>query len=89
MAMTVRELIAALQDYPPDTLVVLSEDSEGNGHSPLHQAADGTYVPTSTWSGDLYAGRTLTPELIEAGYGDDDVHDSDDTLDVVVLWPTR
>jgi hypothetical protein len=34
MAMTVRELIAALQGVDPDLLVVLQEDAEGNGYSP-------------------------------------------------------
>ena len=36
--MTVRELIEALRAVDPDLLVVLQEDAEGNGYSPLSGA---------------------------------------------------
>ena len=87
--MKVGELIRQLQEYPVETLVVMAEDSEGNGFSPLAEACDALYVPTSTWSGETHAGRKLTSELEAAGYGEEDCYDGDDALDVVMLWPTR
>lgn len=87
--MTVGELIAALQDVPPDTLIVMSEDGEGNGFSPLDTVDTGSsaYTAESTWSGEVGL-RTLTPELVAEGYSDDDVA-GPDAVPCVVLWPTN
>lgn len=62
MSMTVKELRDLLQDLPDDMLVVMASDAEGNGHSPLADAAVAMYVANSTWSGDVY----LTPEELAA-----------------------
>jgi hypothetical protein len=54
--MKVAELIAELQQLPPDADVILQKDSEGNGYSPL-SVVDGSaiYVADSTYSGDVYS----------------------------------
>ncbi len=41
--MTVAELIAALQSLPPETLVVVSSDAEGNSFDTASQATIGDY----------------------------------------------
>jgi hypothetical protein len=87
--MTIRELIEELKTYPQDSVVVMSEDGEGNGYSPLSGFSDGVYVPESTWNGDYHVGRALTKELEEAGYTEEDVYDGEDAQDCVVLWPTN
>jgi hypothetical protein len=51
--MTVGELIVALQQYSPDALVVIAEDSEGSNFSPLETLDLNTYLPETTWSGEL------------------------------------
>ena len=51
--MTVQELIERLSQYPMDHIVVLSEDAEGNGFSPLADMSEEEYIPDSTYSGDL------------------------------------
>jgi hypothetical protein len=51
--MTVRELIAQLSTFPEDALVVLSEDAEGNGFSPLSDLSAEVYEAETTWSGEL------------------------------------
>ena len=48
--MTVKELIEELQEYDPDTVVVLSRDPEGNGYSPSQSLAAGLYS-----DGEYYA----------------------------------
>jgi hypothetical protein len=56
MAMTVKDLIEALQSMPPDAQVILQKDGEGNGYSPL-AGVDGeaVYIPDTTWMGDVYS----------------------------------
>lgn len=78
MPMTVRELIADLQTLDPDHMVVLSQDAEGNGYSPLTGFSEGRYEALSTWSGDVYS-----EEDLKDGYGDESLPS------VVVLWPTN
>jgi hypothetical protein len=51
---TVKELIELLQELPPDCQVILSEDAEGNGFSPLEGWNGGIYTPDSTWSGEYH-----------------------------------
>jgi len=87
--MAVKDLIHELKDYPQDALVVMSTDAEGNGYSPLAALNDEVYVPDSTWSGTTYVARTLTPELQEQGYTEEDCYGEDDGQDAVVLWPTN
>ena len=53
--MKVSELIEALQEMDPDSLVIMQKDSEGNGYSPLAGAdPNGIYVADSTYSGEVY-----------------------------------
>lgn len=52
--MTKKELLAALEGVPDETLIVLSKDGEGNGYSPLADAESAFYLADSTWSGDVY-----------------------------------
>jgi hypothetical protein len=54
--MKVRELIAELSKWAPDTEVILQKDGEGNRYSPLY-CVDGNavYVAESTWSGEVYS----------------------------------
>jgi len=69
----VKELIKLLNDLPPEALVVLSKDAEGNGYSPL--ATDGLglyqYVANCTWAGEIYP------------------TDEEEGEEAVVLWPTN
>lgn len=54
--MTVKELKEALINLPDEMEVVLQNDSEGNGYSPLAGAdPDAVYIADSTWSGDVYS----------------------------------
>ncbi len=85
--MKVRELIAQLQQCDPDMDVIMSEDEEGNGYSPLCEITEGMYSADSTWSGERYA----TPEEIAAR---DDMTEEDDgapdgAVRAVFLWPTN
>jgi hypothetical protein len=88
--MKVSELIAELQQCDPESLVVMSKDSEGNNFSPLAEIdGDSMYLADSTWSGDVHL-RELTPELEEQGYSDDDVRTEEDgAVRCIVLWPTN
>ena len=76
--MKVRELIEELQAVDPDMLVVLQEDAEGNGYSPLAGAEPAYYVATSTWSGDVYG-----QEDIDSG----EAPDGGQTA--LILWPVN
>lgn len=51
--MTVRELMTALASHPPDALVVMSRDSEGNWYSPLANVDPVHYTAETTWSGEV------------------------------------
>ncbi len=84
--MTVKELVALLNTQDGGRLVVLAKDEEGNGFSPLAEAATGAYRAEST-----YHGRVGLERLTEA-----DRADGYDECDVVaggvpalVLWPTN
>ena len=50
---TCGELMDYLATQPRDRPVVLEKDAEGNGYSPLAGAGELTYLPTSTWSGEI------------------------------------
>jgi hypothetical protein len=86
--MTLDELRAELAelDLPGDTIVVLSEDGEGNGFSPLAEVETAMYSADSTYSGEHY----LTEEQVAADpeYGEDDLA-PDDAVPAVFLWPTN
>lgn len=83
--MTVRELIAKLQEYDPEAVVVMSSDREGNGHSPLDEIDASTYVPDTTWSGELW-----DPEYDEADPEDEDAWERPaNAVPCVCLWPVN
>jgi hypothetical protein len=76
--MTVGELLESLAGLKPDLMVVLQEDAEGNGYSPLAGAEVGYYVPQSTWSGDVYSQEDIDNGDAEEG-----------GQDVLILWPVN
>lgn len=80
--MNVRELIEKLQQFPPETTVVLSNaDIVIDGVNPLRWVHD-----NYTWDGDKTAKfHKLTDELKRRGYTDDDV--MPDGQPVIVLFP--
>ena len=65
--MKVKKLIELLQQQNPNAIVVLQEDREGNGHSPLGSVEPDGYVAMTKWNGDRKL-LALTPELEEKGY---------------------
>jgi hypothetical protein len=72
--MTVRDLINRLREYPPDAIVVMSSDAEGNTFSPLDdEMAVGLYRPQTSWNGQFRA--------------TDDESTRDDAVGAVALWP--
>jgi hypothetical protein len=61
--MQVKELIKSLQAMDPDMEVIMQEDAEGNGYSPLAGAdPDAIYVADSTYSGDVYDANSTADE---------------------------
>jgi hypothetical protein len=67
--MNVTELIAQLNTYNPDTEIIISRDSEGNGFSPVDEVAFGLYAAKG--GGEVYrldeegiAGRSAIKAVI-------------------------
>ena len=58
--MNAGELADYLATQPRDREIIMQKDEEGNGNSPLDQADESMYVPTTTWSGDIHP----TPEQL-------------------------
>jgi hypothetical protein len=89
--MTVGELRARLAGFEDDTLVVLSEDSEGNGFSPLADVGRQAYIADSTWSGEVREIGPLTEALTTLGFEAADLVTvgQDGAVLAAVLWPTR
>lgn len=88
--LTVAELIELLQDKDPDAHVIIARDGEGNSYSPVSKdLGDGVYEPESPYSGELYPGRELTPELEELGFSEEDCYDEPDGIDAIVIYPTN
>jgi hypothetical protein len=50
--MTVKELIARLNEMPQDAIVVASKDAEGNDFSPVASLEVGVYMPRNGWAGE-------------------------------------
>lgn len=87
--MTVDELRKELEGADGSCIVVMSSDGEGNSYSPLADVDhEHVYVADSTWSGDIYY-PTLTDELRQHGYTDEDVYAGDDAVPARVLWPVN
>lgn len=78
--MKVRELIEQLKSYDPENEVVMSRDAEGNGYSPLYQLDSCTYVPDTTYSGELWYAEV---------HEDDPPEQPDGAISAVALWPTN
>ena len=47
------------------TLIIMSQDSEGNGFSPLCEIVDGYYTALNTWSGE-YSDESVDDEDVPA-----------------------
>jgi hypothetical protein len=85
---TLDELRAELADLdlPGDTVVVMSEDGEGNGFSPLAEIETAMYAAESTYSGDRY----MTDEdRVATGEPDEYNAAPEDAVPAVFLWPTN
>jgi hypothetical protein len=66
--MKVKELIELLEKEDGEREVILSSDAEGNKYSPLTKDFGiNTYVPESTWNGDVYE-EEITEEMKKQGY---------------------
>jgi hypothetical protein len=52
--MLVKELIEILQEFDPDTQIIIAKDPEGNGYSPGSSYFTGYYIPDTTYSGEVY-----------------------------------
>lgn len=52
--MKVKDLIKKLQKLDPNSSVVMSRDSEGNGFSPLEDVEVGVYFQDETWCGEFH-----------------------------------
>lgn len=70
--MTVGELIAQLRKLDPGLTVVLSEDEEGNGFSPLVELSAGWFIPADA---DYYDDD------------DEDYEPEEGHVKAVALWP--
>jgi len=79
--MKVKELIERLKEFDPECEVIMSRDPEGSVYSPLDDIEDYIYFDR-----DIYL-EELTPELIEEGYGEEDLAPSEDAKLAVVFWP--
>ena len=51
--MTVAELREILAHHRPDAIVILAQDHEGNGYSPVYVVEGARYVPMTTFCGHL------------------------------------
>lgn len=84
--MTVAELILKMQKVDPSRIVVLQEDSEGNGYKLLEGVDDNAvYEAINSWSGEVKC-QTLTTEMRKRGYSDEDVGTGQPCL---VLYPVN
>jgi len=81
---TAGELLDYLATQPRDRKIILQKDAEGNGYSPLADAAERMYAPDSTWSGEIYQ----TPEAVAAEPGEWSAA-PDDAERVIVLGPVN
>lgn len=79
--MTIAELIAELQGFDPDTMIIQSKDAEGNSFSPLSGIAYGWYFPENEDSGDWkHDGAENDPEYEWDGPRESDTR-------AICLWP--
>lgn len=81
--MIVKELIDILKECDPNSIVLVSEDPEGNGY----MEASGVSIDmvcTGTYRFEIGYKR-LTSELAAAGYSEEDI--LEDGKDCVIIWP--
>lgn len=86
--MKVKDLKKKLEEFDDEDEVILSEDSEGNGFSPLDDFWEAVYVPETTWYGNVYY-RELTPDMIAQGFSEEDAYHGKDGINAVVLYPAN
>ncbi len=88
--MTLGQLIEQLtllrDELGDDALVVMSEDSGGNGYSPLAEAEIAMYAANTTWSGERY--MTEADRLAEVN-PDEYAQAPADAVKAAFLWPTN
>lgn len=82
--MKAKELIELLQRVDPETEIVVSRDSEGNGYNKLGSVNVDEYAFRPDGHEVEIGLRTLTKELERQGYSDEDVLDG---TPCVVIWP--
>jgi len=73
VSLTVKELKEILEATPDHYLIVLSSDSEGNNYSPAYSTAICSYVPDTTWYGDIL----------------DEEYETEENRNALVIWPTN
>jgi hypothetical protein len=78
--MTVKELIAELQKFDPEAVVIAAKDDEGNGYSPVEPSATQLLpeVYTNTWAdGSKHRWLRFEPvhpqDVADGEYDDEDV----------------
>lgn len=81
--MKVKDLRAALEGLPEDTLVVLQSDPEGNSYS---EAAGADSENVVFYQKEIRY-RKLTMEMEEQGYTEEDCAPPGEGQACVVLWP--
>lgn len=87
--MKVKELRKLLENVDGERIVILQQDAEGNGYSPLEMIDDEVnYRADSTWSGEI-GYQKLTAELRKQGYSDGDVVSGDGAESAVVFIPVN
>lgn len=79
--MTVAELIDELTKFPPDMVVIMQTDSEGNGYSKL-EGVDGRNLVFTANKEVKY--KELTPSMRRAKYTEEDLGVGEDCA---VLYP--
>jgi len=77
--MKIKDLIRKLKKLPPETKVLMSRDSEGNGFSYLYEISDGL-----KFNGEDIGFPELTDELRSQGYNKEDIIEGEE---VICLWP--
>jgi len=72
MTTTVQELIDKLKTFPPDLIVLTSNDDEGNGYR--YAERDWINIEGYSDDGEIEVGIVqLTPELEKTGWTEDDL----------------
>lgn len=81
-----RDYLRAFNHLPGDTLIVISEDSEGNGYSPLSGVSTAAYLAESSFSGEHY----MTEEQRQAMDDPDEYFEAPEgAVPAIFLWPTN